>query len=194
VFEGTADGRFVAWRARDGEKLWEAPAGTGVIAAPITYLVDGEQYVTVMAGWGGTFPLAYGEAGARARVTSVGRVLTFKLGGTAKLPPAIPYESTPPPPPLAVEASAEEVREGGIAYHEWCSVCHGLKAVAGGVVPDLRHATADTHMHWSDIVLAGTRADKGMLSFADVLDARKSALIQQYVVSRAWETQPKAPE
>ena len=53
VFQGTADGRFVAYRARDGKKLWEAPAGTGVMAAPITYQVGGVQYVTVAAGWGG---------------------------------------------------------------------------------------------------------------------------------------------
>jgi len=191
VFEGTADGRLVAYRASDGELLWEAPAGTGVMAAPVTYLVDGEQYVTVMAGWGGAFPLAYGEAGAKAGVTSIGRMLTFKLGGTARLPPAIPYVSTPAAPPFAVTASAEELREGGVAYHEWCSVCHGLKVVGGGVVPDLRRSSPDTHPQWSDIVLGGTRGEQGMMSFADVLDERQVRLIQQYVVQRIWETQPK---
>jgi quinohemoprotein ethanol dehydrogenase len=191
VFEGTADGRFVAFRASDGEPLWESPAGTGVIAAPITYLVDGEQFVTVMAGWGGAFPLAYGEAGAKAGVTSIGRMLTFRIGGTAQLPPAIPYVSTPAAPPFAVTASAEELREGGVAYHEWCSVCHGLKAVGGGVVPDLRRASAETHAQWNAIVLGGIRGAQGMVSFADVLDARQAQLIQQYVVQRIWETQPK---
>ncbi len=190
VFAGTADGRFVAYRASDGEPLWQAPAGTGVIAAPVTYLVDGEQYVTVMAGWGGAFPLAYGEAGAKAGVSSVGRALTFKLGGTATLPPMIPYVSTPPPPLFEVEADAEALRAGGIAYHEWCAVCHGLKAVGGGVIRDLRHANAETHAQWNDIVLGGTRAPAGMLSFADVLDERQSLLIQQYVMQRVWETQP----
>ncbi|HSJ97492.1 MAG TPA: PQQ-dependent dehydrogenase, methanol/ethanol family [Myxococcota bacterium] len=190
VFEGTADGRFVAYRASDGAQLWEAEAGTGVMAAPVTYLVDGEQFVTVLAGWGGAYPLAYGEAGARAGVTSVGRVLTFKLGGTAQLPPAIPYVGTPAAPPFAVTASAAELREGGIAYHEWCAVCHGLKAVGGGVVPDLRRADPETHARWNDIVLGGTREEQGMVSFADVLDARQSLLIQQYVVQRVWETQP----
>jgi quinohemoprotein ethanol dehydrogenase len=192
VFEGTADGRFVAYRATDGKALWEAPAGTGVIAAPITYQVDGEQLVTVMAGWGGAYPLAYGEAGARAKVTSIGRVLTFELGGTAKLPPAIPYESTPPPPPLRIEASAAELHEGGVLYHEWCAVCHGLKGVGGGVVPDLRFASAGTHSRWNEIVLGGVRQEKGMVSFADVLDPRQAHLIEAYVVHRAWETQPKA--
>jgi PQQ-dependent dehydrogenase (methanol/ethanol family) len=191
VFQGTADGRFVAYRANDGAPLWESPAGTGVMAAPVTYLVDGEQYVTVMAGWGGAFPLAYGEAGAKAGVTSIGRMLTFKLGGTAVLPPPVPYVSTPATPPFPVTASAAELREGGVAYHEWCSVCHGLKAVGGGVVPDLRRASPETHAQWNEVVLGGNRAQKGMMSFADVLDERQARLIQQYVVQRVWETQPE---
>jgi PQQ-dependent dehydrogenase (methanol/ethanol family) len=192
VFHGTADGRFVAYESATGKLLFESPAGTGVIAAPITYLVDGEQYVTVMAGWGGAFPLAYGEAAARAEVTSVGRVLTFKLGGTAKLPPTEPLDtSPPPPPPIEVKANRKELRQGGILYHEWCAVCHGLKAVGGGVIPDLRRATAETHASFADIVVGGVRESKGMPGFADVLTTADVRLIQAYVVSRAREAQPK---
>lgn len=189
VFEGSADGRFLAYRASDGKLLWESPAGTGVVAAPITYLVDGEQYVTVMAGWGGAFPLAYGEAAAKAEVTSVGRVLTYKLGGNAPLPPLEPYDvSPPPPPPIPLEATRKELRQGGLLYHEWCAVCHGLKSVAGGVVPDLRKASAETHARFADIVVGGLREPKGMPSFADVLSREDVRLIQAYVVSRALET------
>jgi PQQ-dependent dehydrogenase (methanol/ethanol family) len=189
VFEGTADGRFAAYRASDGTPLWSSPAGTGIVAAPITYRVDGEQYVTVMAGWGGAFPLAYGEAAARAEVTSVGRVLTYKLGGDAPLPPNEPYDTSPPaPPPITIEANRRELRTGGLLYHEWCAVCHGLKVVAGGVIPDLRKATAETHASFSDIVLGGVREEKGMPGFADVLSREDARLIQAYVVSRALET------
>jgi quinohemoprotein ethanol dehydrogenase len=192
VFEGTADGRFVAYRASDGKPLWESPAGTGVIAAPITYRVDGEQYVTVMAGWGGAYPLAYGEAAARAGVTSVGRVLTYKLGGEAPLPPSEPLDvSPPPPPPITVKATPQELRQGGLLFHEWCAVCHGLKAVSGGVVPDLRKASAATQASFVDIVIGGAREPKGMPSFADVLRPEDARLIQAYVVSRALEAQPK---
>lgn len=192
VFEGTADGRVVAYRASDGTLLWQSPAGTGVIAAPITYLVDGEQYVTVMAGWGGAFPLAYGEAAARAEVTSVGRVLTFKLGGTATLPPAIPLDTSPiPPAPIAVKVSAKERKQGAMLYHEWCAVCHGLKVVGGGVIPDLRRATAETHASFADIVVGGTREAKGMPSFADVLSPDEARWIQSYVLQRVAEAQPK---
>ncbi|RIL05608.1 MAG: PQQ-dependent dehydrogenase, methanol/ethanol family [Proteobacteria bacterium] len=194
VFEGTADGRFVAYRAKDGERLWESPAGTGIVAAPITYLVDGEQYVTVMAGWGGAFPLAYGEAAARAEVASVGRVLTYKLGGTAQLPPPErAFDRSPiPPPPLQVKVTSKELRRGGLLYHEWCAVCHGLKAVSGGVVPDLRRATAETHAGFADIVVGGLREEKGMPSFADVLSHDDTRLIQAYLLRRALEAQPDA--
>jgi quinohemoprotein ethanol dehydrogenase len=196
VFEGTADGRFVAYRAADGKLLWQSPAGTGVIAAPITYLVDGEQYVTVMAGWGGAFPLAYGEAATNAGVTSVGRVLTYKLGGEAPLPPSEPLDvSPPPPPPITVKATRKELHQGGLLFHEWCAVCHGLKAVSGGVVPDLRKASAATHASFADIVVGGVREAKGMPSFADVLSPEDARLIQAYVVSRALEAQtPKAKQ
>ncbi|MEO6725034.1 MAG: PQQ-dependent dehydrogenase, methanol/ethanol family, partial [Blastocatellia bacterium] len=53
VFQGTADGRFVAYSADKGAKLWEVNVGTGIIASPVTYELDGVQYVSIMAGWGG---------------------------------------------------------------------------------------------------------------------------------------------
>ncbi len=55
VFQGTADGRFVAYNATTGEKLWESPTGTGVVAAASTYMIDGKQYVSIAVGWGGVF-------------------------------------------------------------------------------------------------------------------------------------------
>ena len=55
VFQGTADGRFVAYNATTGEKLWESPTGTGVVAAASTYMLDGKQYVSIAVGWGGVF-------------------------------------------------------------------------------------------------------------------------------------------
>ncbi|MEN8161344.1 MAG: PQQ-dependent dehydrogenase, methanol/ethanol family, partial [Myxococcota bacterium] len=66
VFQGTAHGTFAAYRATDGELLFEAPAGTGIVAPPVTYELDGQQYVAVMAGWGGAFALVAGDAAAAA--------------------------------------------------------------------------------------------------------------------------------
>ena len=58
VFQGTADGRFIAYNATTGEKLWESPTGTGVVAAASTYMIDGKQYVSIAVGWGGVFGIA----------------------------------------------------------------------------------------------------------------------------------------
>ena len=53
VFEGTTKQTFAAFRATDGEILWEMPVQTAPVGGAITYEVDGEQYVAVNAGWGG---------------------------------------------------------------------------------------------------------------------------------------------
>src|SRR5207253_6264927 len=82
VFQGSADGRFIAYNATTGEKLWETPTGTGVVAAPSTYDIDGVQYVSVAVGWGGVF-------GITQRVTEhegPGRIYTFALGGKTAFP------------------------------------------------------------------------------------------------------------
>ena len=87
VFQGTAAGEFVAYRASDGAKLWSFPAQTGIIAAPMTYTVDGRQYVSVVVGWGGVFPLVTGELAYKSgRLPNRSRVLTFALDGKAALP------------------------------------------------------------------------------------------------------------
>ncbi len=88
VFEGTAQGTLEAFRATSGEKLWSAETQSGVVAAPVTYSVNGEQYVAVLAGWGGVFPLATGEIARHfGRAQNISRLLAFKLSGKSSLPP-----------------------------------------------------------------------------------------------------------
>ena len=88
VFQGTSDGRFVAYSADKGEKLWEINVGIGIIAPPVTYQIDGVQYVTVMVGWGGAFPLTGGYSYIpELNTVNVGRVLTFALNAKQELIP-----------------------------------------------------------------------------------------------------------
>ena len=82
VFQGTADGRFVAYNAKTGEKLWESSTGTGVVAGPASYEVDGTQYVSVAVGWGGV----YGESARATDKEAPGTVFTYAIGGKAPLP------------------------------------------------------------------------------------------------------------
>jgi quinohemoprotein ethanol dehydrogenase len=186
VFEGSADGRVIAYAADSGKKLWEQPAASGVMAAPITYSVDGEQYVTFMAGWGGAFSTFAGALSLRAGVRPFSQVLTYKLGGTAKLNEPAPLADTPKPPPLTGDLAA--VDAGAKLYDGYCSQCHGIHAVSGGVLPDLRKLTAEKHQMFLGILYGG-RVPDGMPSFADAFTPEQVEQIHQYLIKRAHDLQ-----
>jgi glucose dehydrogenase len=57
VFTGEGDGDFDAFDAKTGDELWHYNLGAGVNAPPVTYEVNGQQYVAVAAG--GNFQLTY---------------------------------------------------------------------------------------------------------------------------------------
>jgi len=185
VFQGSSDGRLVAYRATDGEKLWELPVGTGIMAAPITYQLGGDQYVAIAAGWGSGFALSAGPAALEAGVQGAGRMLAFKLGASEAMPPAPPPLPAPPGAPLPVTASAEDLERGSALFTRVCMVCHGPAAIAGGSIKDLRWASAESHQVFDEIVLGGARESLGMPSFSDLLSAEDVRLIQQYILSRA---------
>jgi quinohemoprotein ethanol dehydrogenase len=184
VFEGTASGTFETYRADKGEKLWSFPAETGVMAGPVTYTIKGEQYVAVLAGWGGVFPLAAGEVSfASGQVRNVSRMLVFKLGGKASLPPlqaVQPLQLTALPNP----ASSATIRKGEQLFQTYCADCHGDVAVSGGVLPDLRRSSALTDDAWFDIVLRGDLQSEGMVSFLKEISRDDAAAIRSYVIYR----------
>ncbi|HUP93223.1 MAG TPA: PQQ-dependent dehydrogenase, methanol/ethanol family [Solimonas sp.] len=186
VFQGTADGRAVAYAADTGAKLWDSPANTGVMAGPMTYTVGGEQYVTFMAGWGGAYALA-GGVSSFAKLRSEARVLTFKLGGKAKLP-APQNQLLPLPAPPPVTADAQTLGLGRALFNGYCGVCHGLNAVSGGVLPDLRYLTPAKHEIFAGI-LAGAYAKKGMPVMIDLLPGPYLDAVHQYVIKRAHDLQ-----
>jgi quinohemoprotein ethanol dehydrogenase len=180
VFHGSGDGALAAYRATDGAKLWEATIGIAVMAPPISYRVDGVQYVAVTVGIGGSAGLNMTAFEYR----NAGYVIAWKLGGAATLPAV---EKRPPgvvsvPRP---EALPETLAAGETLYAEHCFRCHGMNTKSGGLLPDLRFSTRETHARWNDIVLGGIRADRGMASFADVLDESGAAAIQAYVAAQA---------
>jgi quinohemoprotein ethanol dehydrogenase len=180
VFHGSGDGALAAYRATDGAKLWEAPIGIAVMAPPVTYRVAGEQYVAVTVGMGGSAGLNM----TAFDYENAGYVLAWKLGGQAALPRVekrAPGRVTVAP----TDAPPERIAAGGALYAEHCLRCHGLNTKSGGVLPDLRFSTRETHARWNDIVLGGVRADRGMASFADVLDPSGAAAIQAYVIAQA---------
>ncbi|MFZ0564419.1 MAG: PQQ-dependent dehydrogenase, methanol/ethanol family [Terriglobales bacterium] len=192
VFEGTAAGRFEAYRADTGGKVWSFDAQTGVMAGPVTYTVNGEQYVAVLAGWGGVFPLATGEVSFKSgRVRNVSRMLAFKLGGKATLPPLPPVEEPVLNPPPST-ASAAQIHHGEAVYQRFCSGCHGDVAVSGGVLPDLRYSTALANERWFKIVRDGAYQSLGMVAFGKEVSQRDAADVRDYVIFRANETVSRA--
>jgi len=187
VFEGRSDGILSAYRATDGKELWKFDAGTGIMAPPVTYTVGGVQYVSVLAGWGGSTGLR-NVPGAGPVKPGFGRIVTFTIDGTAILkPPAFGHREPPPMPATTTKFSPQVVREGAGLFNAECSGCHGTNAVAGSL-PDLRYARKETLDGIEDIVLGGSRASAGMPSFRKLLKPEQVRAIQAYIVTRARES------
>ncbi len=181
VFQGEANGEFEAYRATDGQMLWKAHAGTGIQAAPISFEVDGEQYVTVVGGWGGSLGLFTGDPGPNPDQNAVGRILTYKLSGEKTLPPATVI--TKRQPDIAdTDASPETIEQGRALFLDRCSWCHGYDTIGNGSFPDLRYSDATTHSLWNSIVIDGAYVGKGMPSYSSVLTEDDAQAIRAYVI------------
>ncbi len=192
VFQGNANGNFVAHRADTGEILHQIPTGTGIMAAPITYVIEGEQYVAVMAGFGGALLDYFIEDNAAATYENYGRILAFKLNGSeVPLPPkrVLPDISEPP----ARSLSDESVTKGGNLYGEFCAVCHG--GIGGeriSLYPSLIRMASNTHEQFNQILLEGLYEFNGMANWSDILTEEDAEAIHDYLVSEqksAWRKQ-----
>jgi alcohol dehydrogenase (cytochrome c)/quinohemoprotein ethanol dehydrogenase len=122
-------------------------------------------------------------------IPNISRVLAFKIGGTAKLPPPPPNVDQPLNPPPST-ADAKTITAGKAYYSRFCGVCHGDAAVSGGLIPDLRYAASVPIETWRSIVLGGQLKHGGMASFASALDPDKVSAIRDYVIARANEDKP----
>ena len=194
VFEGTGNGQFEAFRANTGEKIWSASTQSGITAGPISYTVNGEQYIAILVGWGGVLPLAAGEVARQSpRMNNVPRMLAFKLGGKASLPSAPEVKPQVLTPPRAT-ASLATVKKGEELYQRYCGGCHGDVAVSGGVLPDLRYSGALANQHWLSIVRDGVLGLYGMVGFSKELSRQDAEAIRAYVIFRANQSLAENPE
>ena len=185
VFQGRLDGTFAAYDAATGERLWSQNVKSGAASGPGTYEIDGEQYVTITTGWGSAFTLAAGYALEEPVPGGVGKVVTFKLGGTQQIADYdIPkIEATP-----KSEAFGDSgmIEAGLVHYSRNCMVCHGPLAISSGVLPDLRwSAITGSADAWNKVVMEGTLAANGMVSFSDVISAEDSEAIRAYILNQA---------
>jgi quinohemoprotein ethanol dehydrogenase len=176
VFQGLRTGEINAYRATDGEQLWSAPTSAGVVAAPISYAIDGEQYIAVAVGSG-----VGGYHGPKT-----GRMLAFKLGADVELPALPPYVELPFNVP-ELNASAEVITHGEDVYFRNCAICHGVNGeVRGGLFPDLRRSPfTSTEASFRAVVLEGALESNGMSSFAGALSAEETEAARSYIVELA---------
>ncbi len=183
VFQGGLDNRFRAYDAASGTELWSFDAQQGIVAAPVSYAVDGRQYVTVLAGRGGGHSMNIGLE--RPPADPQRRVLTFALDGQAVLPAfdLTPGRERPP----ETDASPGAIKRGEQAYARFCSRCHGASAVSDGSVPDLRKLDNRWYAQFDAVVLEGMMEGMGMPRFDSVLDASRSAEIRAYILTLAEE-------
>ncbi len=182
VFQGTADGRFIAYDAAKGEKLWEVSLGTGVMAAPITYQLGGRQYVSVLAGWGGAQSLVVGN-NATGAYKAPGRLWTFTLDSGK---PVVPVKGQQRPALTAIDGTPDpaQVKKGLEFYGANCAVCHGLAASSGGSIADLRYSAPSVLQDYRGIVLEGDYVKLGMPSFKGMLTAEEVDAIRAFVLSQ----------
>ena len=80
VFTGTPEGYLKAFDDQTGEEVWSFNTGSGVVGIPVTWEMDGTQYVAVASGWGGAVPLWGGEVAKTVKhLNQGGSLWVFKL-------------------------------------------------------------------------------------------------------------------
>lgn len=104
IVQGSADGYLSVVDSKSGKLLHRINIGTGIMAAPMSYEIDGEQYIAVTAGVGGALGGAFLPGWAALTRDNASRLVVFKLGGAQpQLPPlkAVTPLVPPPPPDIA---------------------------------------------------------------------------------------------
>jgi len=187
VFQGDVRGHLNVYAADSGQLLKSIELGASVMAAPMSYSVDGVQYVALMAGYGGgDMGYPFPEGSAALRYGNQGRIIALRLdGGPVPLPPERPVEPFPIPP--ARTGSPAQIATGEVLYNRYCSRCH---VMGNGMLPDLRRLTPEKHAIFAQIVRGGALSGLGMGRFDDVLSAGDVAAVQAYVIDEAWKAQP----
>ncbi|MBO9515581.1 MAG: PQQ-dependent dehydrogenase, methanol/ethanol family [Variovorax sp.] len=186
VFQGTADGRLVAYNAKTGDKLWETPTGTGVVAAPSTYMVDGKQYVSVAVGWGGV----YGLAQRATERQGPGTVYTFAVGGTAPKPAFVDYRMGKLL--QGVKYDPAKVEAGTMLYVSNCVFCHGVPGVdRGGNIPNLGYMDVAFIENLDRFIFKGPAMERGMPDFSGKLTQDDVEKLKAFIQGTADAIRPK---
>jgi quinohemoprotein ethanol dehydrogenase len=187
VFQGNAEGEFSAYDALTGEKVWSYPLETGIIASPITYEVDGVQYVSILVGWGGVV----GLWSKFTKQIKPGTLFTFALGKNESIPdiPDVPEKLLIN---LDFQASQDQINNGGKLFGRYCKYCH--RGSGGGIIPDLTYSSPDVFNSFQQIVGDGILLGLGMPKFGERLTENNIEDIKHYILSQAMSKREKLME
>jgi quinohemoprotein ethanol dehydrogenase len=186
VFQGDANGNLNAYASDTGARLASIQMGSSMMAAPITYRVNGTQFIAIMAGYGGGAVITgapLDPASAAFKYGNQGRIIALKIGGPAP-PLPVPQSDAPLPEPPPRLTSKAEVADGEVLYNRYCARCH---VFGRGILPDLRRMDPATHGIFNAIVLEGAYGPKGMGRFDDVLKPADAEAIHAYLIDQAWQ-------
>lgn len=188
VFAGTADRQLVAYDDETGEVLWQFNAQTGIVAPPITYQIDGVQYVAVMAGAGGGWPLLGGPMALKAgNANGPNRLLVFALDGKQELPAYEAPERSGKPIVDTMPTDTAAIARGDALYGRFCLRCHGTSAVSASALPDLRMSPMIMNDALFIVLFDGALAERGMPSFEGKLSRQQAEDIRAYIARRSFE-------
>jgi quinohemoprotein ethanol dehydrogenase len=204
VFQGQGTGEFAAYAADTGAKVWSVMTGSAIHSVPISFAVDGEQYILVPVGWGsGSRLFSQGSSMATPEAKrGPARLLAFKLGAKTPLPAVTVHVPRVPDPPQQTFSPAT-IQAGAALYQKFiCFDCHGPAAdgsgafTEDGAIPDLRYLPAQSHRLWNATVLGGSHQKNGMPGFgnppgypilARKMTAQESDAIHAYVIEQSWK-------
>jgi quinohemoprotein ethanol dehydrogenase len=192
LVEGTMRRTLAIYRADNGKMLWEMPVESVPVSGPMTYEVNGVQYIAVNAGWNSA--IVSGLADDPDFSVGPANLVVFALDAHGPALPPAPPPGTLSPPPGAPQPQ-ELVNAGATLYAAQCPTCHGQNAVGG--VKDLRFMSPERHAQFMDIVLGGILKEKGMASFRDRISDQDAQAIHAYLISRGqedWQPQFTRPK
>ena len=179
LFQGRPDGKLLGYNATSGKILWTFDVGLGIAAPPITYKIDGKQYISLLVGWGGGYA-GLGSTKAAELGWAYGaqtrRLITFSLDGAAVMPKLAP-PVIPKPIDYPDFVIDESLATTGANDYGLCSSCHGGSLISGGMAPDLRASLIPIDKNlFTDVVRNGSRVAMGMPSHPDISDGQLEAL------------------
>jgi PQQ-dependent dehydrogenase (methanol/ethanol family) len=177
---------FVAFDAANGEALWRFETTAHAIAPAISYELDGAQYVALIVGYGG----AGGITGADRQPRRPGRVLAFKLGGTAQAAPYSEPVEYPALDPALAAPSHGDIAAGRSAYERFCEPCHRVP----NFFPNPARSPAILQPEaLRGIVLEGALTENGMPSLSGYLDADGVEDVRAFLLTEAARAPTAAP-